>query len=567
MLNEYAYCPRLCYIEWVECDFRDSADTVEGRFVHRRVDVEGGKVRKGEAKGKETKEEEGEEQDIIHARSVFLTGPEVGITCRIDLLEADGNKVTPIDYKRGSAPDLPEGAWEPERVQLCAQALVLRENGYECTEGVLYYAESKSRVPIPIDDELAARTMQLIMEAMEMADGGKVPPPLQDSPKCVRCSLAGICLPDELNLLAAMDEEAGDMGQGVEELQPIEAAARAVRRLVPARDDSVPVYIIGQGNVVRKKGDRLEVRGREGKVADVKLREVSQLSLYGAAEVTAPALIELLQRGVPICHMSHGGWFYGISQGMVHKNVELRMRQYAAACDERRSLDLAKRVVSGKIRNCRTLLKRNDPGCPDEILDALAKLADNVFGAADAASLLGIEGTAAQAYFSRFDRMLKTEVEGFSFENRNKRPPRDPINAVLSYLYGVLAKELFVTLLAVGFDPYLGFYHRPRYGRPALALDMMEEFRPIIADSVAITLLNNAELGEDDFVRTGLGVAMTQEARRTVIKGYERRMSSEVTHPVFGYTISYRRVLEVQARLLSRVLSGEIAEYRPFCTR
>jgi CRISPR-associated protein Cas1 len=140
----------------------------------------------------------------------------------------------------------------------------------------------------------------------------------------------------------------------------------------------------------------------------------------------------------------------------------------------------------------------------------------------------------------------------FSFENRNKRPPKDPINAVLSYLYGIMVKEVFVALLAVGFDPYLGFYHRPRYGRPALALDLMEEFRPLIADSMAITLFNNGELSENDFIGRGVGVSLTSMGKKTVVSGYERRMCSEITHPIFGYKVSYRRILEVQARFLGR---------------
>lgn len=164
------------------------------------------------------------------------------------------------------------------------------------------------------------------------------------------------------------------------------------------------------------------------------------------------------------------------------------------------------------------------------------------------------------------DHLLKSD-QGFSFTNRNKRPPKDPVNAVLSYLYAVLAKDVFVSLLAVGFDPYLGFYHRPRYGRPALALDMMEELRPIIADSVAITLFNNGELADKDFIKTGMGVSMKRHVKRTVLAGYERRMQTEIVHPLFGYKVSYRRVLEVQARLLSRVISGEIKEYPAFVMR
>jgi CRISPR-associated endonuclease Cas1 len=139
----------------------------------------------------------------------------------------------------------------------------------------------------------------------------------------------------------------------------------------------------------------------------------------------------------------------------------------------------------------------------------------------------------------------------------------------LNILFSVkpLAKELFSTVLAAGFDPYLGFYHQPRYGRPALALDMMEEFRPVIADSSALTLFNKEVLAGNDFIRTGIGISLTPDARRKVIAGYERRMQTEVVHPIFGYRLSYRRILEVQARLLARVLSGEIKEYPAFVTR
>lgn len=546
MLNEFAYCPRLCYIEWVQGEFVDSSDTADGRFQHRRVDSDSGAVPDGYE----------EVQETFHARSVSLTGPETGVACRIDLLEGEGSKVTPVDYKRGSAPKVAEGAYEPERVQLCAQGLVLRENGFDCDEGVIYFAKSKERVTIPFDEALVRRTKELIEDLRGVTQQEGMPPPLEGSPKCVRCSLAGICLPDEVHLLREIE------AVGKEK-------AGAARKLVPTRDDQLPIYVVGQGETVRRRGDRLEFWSRDGKVGDARLREVAQLSLYGGVEITSPALAELLQRGVPVCHFSFGGWFYGISQGTVHKNVELRINQFDWAKSKDRSLEMARRFVSGKIRNCRTLVRRNDLDIKKskEVISALNRLAKEADEAENVESLLGIEGAAAQAYFSRFDGLLKSQAGVFSFENRNKRPPKDPANAVLSYLYGILVKDVFVTLLAVGFDPYLGFYHRPRYGKPALALDMMEEFRPLVADSTAITLFNNGELSEKDFVRRGVGVSMTPKGKRTVVSGYERRMSSEITHPIFGYKVSYRRVLEVQTRLLARVISGEIEEYPPFCTR
>lgn len=181
MINEYAYCPRLFYLEWVQGEFEDNADTVQGRARHRRVDHEQG----------------GDEEAIggssleapIHARSVFMASEEEGLIARIDLVEFTGDVATPVDYKRGPVPDTPEQSWEPERVQLCAQGLILRANGYKCDEGVLYYVESRTRVRVPFDEALVRRTRELVSQLREVAAAGRIPPPLEDSPKCPRCSL------------------------------------------------------------------------------------------------------------------------------------------------------------------------------------------------------------------------------------------------------------------------------------------------------------------------------------------------------------------------------------------
>lgn len=155
----------------------------------------------------------------------------------------------------------------------------------------------------------------------------------------------------------------------------------------------------------------------------------------------------------------------------------------------------------------------------------------------------------------------------FHFECRNRRPPRDPVNALLSFAYAMLTKDMAITLLSVGFDPYLGFYHSPRYGRPSLALDLMEEFRPLIGDSVVIGAINNGEVDEVSFVHRAGAASLTEDGRRKFLEAYERRMDTLVTHPIFGYRISYRRLLEVQARLLARYITAEIKRYPAFRTR
>ncbi|MCY3994395.1 MAG: CRISPR-associated endonuclease Cas1 [Caldilineaceae bacterium] len=551
MLNEYTYCPRLCYMEWVQGEFAHSADTLDGRFQHRRVDQPSGDLPARDGKGGGT-EEGGGQPERVHARSVTLGDEGLGAIARIDLVEAEGDRATPVDYKRGQVPDIPGHVYDPERVQLCLQGLLLRANGYECGEGVIYYAGSKRRVPVPFDDGLVEQTLELLGAAREMAAAGEMPPPLEDSPKCPRCSLVGICLPDEVSFLKGSRYV----------VRPDD-----VRRLMPARDDALPMYVVAQGGVVGKSGETLSVRVKGKTAAKARLLDVSSLSLFGNVQVTAQATRELLERGIPICHFSYGGWLKGVTWGMAHKNVELRMNQYRTAGDPTASLAIAKEIVRAKVRNSRVMLRRNHPQAPAAAVEEMKRLTGKVEAADSFGTLLGIEGAAARVYFAHFGGMLKSGRPAFDFRGRNRRPPRDPVNAVLSFVYSMLMRQAMVSAMAVGFDPYLGFYHQPKYGRPALALDLAEEYRPLIADSATLTLFNNAELKEKDFIERGGAVSLTQAGRKAVIGAFERRMDGLITHPLFKYSISYRRVMEVQARLLGRYLQGELKKYPAFTTR
>lgn len=185
------------------------------------------------------------------------------------------------------------------------------------------------------------------------------------------------------------------------------------------------------------------------------------------------------------------------------------------------------------------------------------------------AGALGIEGAAARPHFGSFTGMFSEQARalGFELDGRNRRPPRDPVNALLSFVYALLTKDLTRAIGVAGLDPLLGYYHQPRFGRPALALDLMEEFRPIVGDSTVLSIVNTGVVSPSDFVRTGDAAALAPAGRKRVIYAYERRMDQLVTHPVFGYRVSYRRVLEVQARLFGRYLTGEIEEYPEFRTR
>ncbi|GAB6041933.1 CRISPR-associated endonuclease Cas4g/Cas1g [Endothiovibrio diazotrophicus] len=543
MVNEYEYCPRLAYLEWVQGEWADSADTVDGRAKHKRVDRKGGEL---------PAKEDWEDQTKIHARSIELSSNRLGLIARLDLVEAEGGRVTPVDYKRGRRPHVAKGAYSPERVQLCMQGMLLEEHGHTCEEGVLYFVESKERVTVEFDQELRDRTLSAINGLRLIAAGGHIPAPLLESPKCPRCSLVGICLPDEVNFLRRGGESPRPMGVG--------------------RDEALPLYVQANAAKVAKRGERLEVSVEDKKVTEVRLIDVSQLVLIGNVYVTTPTLHELMRREIPITWHSYGGWFLGHTQGLGHKNVELRTAQYRASFDEHACLRIAKGLVNAKILNTRTFLRRNwrGDGKPEQELEGMKLDAKRALRAENLQELLGIEGAAAARYFGLFGELLKRDDETnftFDFHHRKRRPPPDPVNALLSYAYTLLVRSWNVALSAVGFDPYRGFYHQPRYGRPALALDLMEPFRPLIAESAVVSAINNGEVRPSDFISAAGSVALTNDGRKRFIGAFERRLAHEITHPLFGYKISYRRVLEVQARLLGRHLLGELDDYPNFLTR
>ena len=406
------------------------------------------------------------------------------------------------------------------------------------------------------DDELIARTMAAIDGVRALAQEDKPPEPLIDSPKCPRCSLIGICLPDEIGFLTEKRRD----------IRPIYAQAT----------DARPLYVQSPACYLRKEGERLIIEEDRETIADVRLLDTSQVALFGHCGISSPALHECFRREIPVTFMSYGGWFVGHAVGVGHRNAQTRAAQYKASFDEAACLRLARGFIAAKIQNCRTLLRRNwkDGEIPASLLADLQSDKRHVARAASLAQLLGVEGSAARRYFSVFAAMLAPDkrvvgavAAGFDFTGRNRRPPKDPVNAMLSFAYAMLTREWTVTLSAVGLDPYRGFYHQMRFARPALALDMMEAFRPLVADSAVLTAINNGEVKVEDFLVTATGCALKAPGRKRFIAVFERRLEQEITHPIFQYRLSYRRLFEVQARLLIRALTGEISEYPDFVTR
>lgn len=545
-LNEFTYCPRLGYLESAWGEFEDNEYTVDGSIKHKHIDEARGKDKEGPAE---------------RLTSVFLSSERLGLTGKIDLLELQEGEYVPVEYKRGKVPRGRPQGYDPERVQLCAQGLLLRDNGYPSTKGYIYFSDSHRRIEVPFNDDLTTRTLSLIREFREVLSRDEPPPPLEDSPKCKGCSLNRVCLPDETVALVKHGVPAED------EARP----TPKVRRLIPALDDSRPLYVSRPGTRVGKDGERLVLRGDGEELGSIRFQDLSQVCVYGNVQLSSQALRELMLRGIPVVYFSGGGWFYGIAHSNYSKNAFLRIRQVSLYLDSRGRLQVSRQIISGKIRNCRTIIRRNARTAEGKYLsEELGKLAGRALRCADLQELLGIEGQAAHLYFQAFSSLIRGRGEGlpgFEFTTRRKRPATDPVNALLSYGYSLLLKDCFISLLSVGFDPYIGFYHQPKYGKPALALDLMEEFRPIVVDSVVLTCINNGEFKVGDFTSRLGRVFMKERARVGLIEAYERRMNATVRHPLFGYTVSYRRVLEVQARLLARYVCGETDVYVPFCTR
>ena len=629
MVNEFNYCPRLFYFEHVEGLFVDNADTIEGNIRHKRVDKKTTALPKTKPKSKsksksKTKSLFGDDDDgsktaagdssdsgsasdlfeKIHATSVTLSSEHYGIISKIDLVEVAGEAASPVEYKRGKPKTKFDGsltAWDPERVQLCVQALVLREHGYRVDHGTIFFWETRQRVIIPIDQELVALTEKTLLGARQLLANPEMPPPLDASPKCPRCSLVSICLPDETNLCRQLAPDGSALTQpllfdigptwdiGNNAASGQSEPPPTVRQLITARDHRKPLYLNTPGMTVGKSGEVLQVKEKRKVVQSVRLRETSQVNLMGAIQVSTQAIQTLMQLEIPLLYFSGGGWFYGMTQPVGLKNIMWRIEQFRSADSPEFCLRLAKQLVDAKVRNQRTLLMRNHIQPPSDAIRFLKALQIEIKMADSLATLLGVEGVAARTYFQNFAGMIKVtgedpalafsglsaeELEAksaawltFDFEGRNRRPPRDPVNALLSLGYSLLAKDLTVACAGVGLDPYLGFYHQPRYGRAALALDLMEPFRPLVVDSAVLMAINNRMIHPGDFLQAGNSVALTAGGRKGFIRAYEQRMDQLVTHPLFGYRVSYRRVIEIQVRLLARVLMGELKSYPGFTTR
>lgn len=535
-INTYVFCPRRFYYESVEGHQVVNEHVEEGKIKHEHVHTAVTNRKKG---------------DKTISRRQYLASDALGVSGYTDLVEEKDGIPYPIEFKKAGT-----GDWLNDQVQLCLQGLLLEEKtGISIPHGYIFYIGSKRRRKVPFDTELRETTLGYVEKARALLDSRKIPKPVHDN-RCNGCSVRPICLPDEVAYLHELDERP--------------------KRIKPALGIDNVLYVDEPGCAIKKTGERLLVVKENDVLRDIPLIHLGQVVISGNVNLTTPAMQVLLHEGIPVVFLSAYGRYHGALTPQVSRNSLLRAAQHKMANNRNACLELSKAFVHGKIANMRTMLQRRKWQAPDAENPALESLLSNIKamkamekrirGATELPELLGIEGNASAAYFSAFNFMLKSEM-GFDFQRRSRRPPADATNALLSFAYSLLTADLMSAIQTVGLDPYIGFFHQLKYGKPCLALDLMEEFRPIIADSVVITLINNRRIKPDDFTQSHGGWYLKEHRRKVFYAAYEARKSETITHPLFKYKLTFRRAMELQVRLLAKYLTGEIDQYTPLTVR
>ncbi|NTV64741.1 MAG: CRISPR-associated endonuclease Cas1 [Oscillochloris sp.] len=336
------------------------------------------------------------------------------------------------------------------------------------------------------------------------------------------------------------------------------------------------LYVIEQGAEIGCDGERLEVRRTAEILASMPLVKISDIVIFGNVGLTTPAIKRLLDRGIDVTFMTSEGRYHGRLVGEATAHVALRQAQYARAADPAWALRQAQAIVGGKLRNQRALLQRfsrnraNPPIEAEQAAEAMSEAIDRTGRTTRISALLGVEGSATARYFGGLRSLIGPD---WNFNARNRRPPADPVNVLLSLGYTLLAHKVRGAVQAAGFDPYLGFLHQVDYGRPSLALDLMEEFRPLLVDSLVLRMCGDGRIVAEDFSpgEASRPVILSDAGKRRFIGAFEERLRTEVTHPQGADSgpgrVGYLRCLELQARQLAQVVRSDAGRYSPFTAR
>lgn len=515
MVAHHVFCPRRAWLE-AHGERTDTAQMAVGEVDHRAVD-------------------DPATSRPRRLRAVDVSSAALGVHGRCDSVEvSDDGRLTVVEHK--AAPLRRSSiVTDAQAVQLALQARCLEDAGHEVAAAAVWFSTTRRRVPVKLTPELFTRVEREVDSTRAVLGASQPPAPLEDDDRCRRCSHVAVCLPDEHR-------------------------GRATARRIGVADPLGRVlHLSTPGSRASLRRGRIEVSARDQEPATVPLGQVSGLVVHGNADVSSALLREMLWRGFPIVWCSWSGRVIGWASSADTPNGDARGAQHRLATEV--GLDVAQAIVRGKILNQRHMLRRHRLAGQDE----LRTLADRARSAASTEELVGVEGAAAARYFGVVDGAFKPAWARFS--GRFSRPARDPINAALNLAYGLLLADILRAVVSCGLDPSGGVLHSAGRNKPALALDLMEELRPLVADSAVLWAINNGELQEDD-IRDDLGaMRLTEKGRKALIAAYERRVSSEFRHPRFGYRVTWRRAMEIQARLFLAVVVGEAERYEPIVAR
>lgn len=332
------------------------------------------------------------------------------------------------------------------------------------------------------------------------------------------------------------------------------------------------LYITSDDAYVHKERETFVVEINNQKVFQAPVHSIENIVCFGFKALSPPLMAFCAENSVGISYLSENGRFLARVYGAQKGNVLLRKSQYAIADNEVESLAIARPIIAAKVTNCRNLLLRHQRNHPDEASDSIGSVASSLGSrlaviqrSKSLDELRGHEGECASLYFGVLSSLITAQQEDFAFSLRSKRPPLDPANSLLSFLYAILVNDVRSALETTGLDPQVGFLHQLRPGRPSLALDIMEEFRAYLGDRIMLNLINLKQVTKSDFeIRESGEVRMSDEARKTVIGAYQKRKQEEITHPFLGEKMTIGLLPHIQALLLARYVRGDISEYPPF---
>ncbi len=532
-LHALAYCPRLFYLEEVEELYTEDAAVFAGRRLHAEL----------------------EKQEDEDWEELFLENEELGLRGRVDALRTRDGWVIPYEHKRGRSyrdeHDQPQ-AWESDRLQILAYAYLLEVTlGVPIQEGRIRYHADNVLVHVPLDETGRRMVREAIAQARALRCSTHRPPVTENERLCGRCSLAPVCLPEEARL-------AHDQGW-----QPV--------RLFPEDDDRQILHILEPGTSVGRAGEQLKITacpnrsaGTKPTVEKVPARQVGQVVLHSFAQISTQALRFCADQGIGVHLVSGGGRYLG-SFDSRQGSIQRRLRQYEALSNPDFCLQLARRLVACRGQGQRKFLMRGRRGAGEATaalgvaIDQMKAVLKGVPRAESLGSLLGLEGNLAALYFGALGEMISPGVpQELRFDQRNRRPPKDRFNALLGFGYALLLKDVMNAILTVGLEPALGFYHQPRTQAPPLALDLMEIFRIPLVDMPVVGSINRNQWdAATDFTVCEQQVWLSDDGRRKFVALYERRKEESWKHPVTEYSLTYRRLMELEVRLLEKEWMGE----------